>query len=76
LDRQTENPENRRIELNFEDPERKYIDKSIRVKHIDSPGALPDKIEIKWTGDTFVLPNENSPINLRVPEKDYILTKQ
>lgn len=69
-------PGSRRIEMYFRDPERDYLNKSIRIKHIDSPGNLPDKIEIKWTGDAIVLPNENSPINLRVPEQDYILTKQ
>jgi hypothetical protein len=75
-DQTTQAVGNRRIELCFNDPEREYLNKLIRIKHIDSPGNLPDKIEIKWTGDAIVLPNENSPINLRVPEQDYTLTKQ
>jgi hypothetical protein len=75
-DQTTQAVGNRRIELCFNDPERDYLNKSMRIKHIDSPGNLPDKIEIKWTGDAIVLPNENSPINLRVPEQDYTLTKQ
>jgi hypothetical protein len=66
----------RRVQLHFDDPEREYLKKSIRIKYIDNPGSTPDKIEIKWTGDTIITPEENSPITLRVPEKVYILTKQ
>jgi hypothetical protein len=64
------------VKLNFKDPERDYLNRSIFIKHIDSPGTLPDKIEIKWTGSSSALPTVNSPTEIRVPEQNYILTKQ
>ena len=75
-DRFTQPVGKRGIELSFNDPERDYLNQSIRVKFIDSPGTLPDKIEVKWTGDSSVLPTDTSPTQIRVPEQDYILTKQ
>jgi len=66
----------KKIELNFNDPEREYLNRAIRVKYIPAQGTVPAKIEVKWTGNMSVLPNENSPTEIRVPEQDYILEKQ
>ena len=66
----------RRVELHFKDPEREYLNRSIRIKHIAADGSSPEKIEIQWIGSMSITPNENSPTEIRVPEQNYILTKQ
>jgi hypothetical protein len=68
--------DSRRVELCFKDPEREYLNRSIRIKHIAADGSSPEKIEIQWIGSMSITPNENSPTEIRVPEQNYILTKQ
>jgi len=65
----------RRVQLYFTDPERNYLNREIIVKHHASQGNIPETIEIEFTGETSVVPDDNSPTELRVPEQNYILTK-
>ena len=69
-------PALRRVQLNFIDPERDYLNRSIILKHAPAQGSVPAKIEIHFMGDTSTVPSENSPTEIRVPEQDYILIKQ
>jgi len=65
----------RRIKLKFSDPDRKYLKRYIIVKHHASQGNTPETIEIEFTGETSIVPDDNSPTELRVPEQNYTLTK-
>ncbi|MGQ2984218.1 DUF6705 family protein [Flavobacterium sp.] len=65
----------RRFQLYFKDPQRSYLNREIIVKYIPSQGSTPEKIEIEFKGDTSIVPDENSPTELRVPEQNYTLTK-
>ena len=56
-------PALRRVQLYFVDPERDYLNYSIRVKYIPAQGTNPAKIEVKWTGDTSTVPDELRPLN-------------
>ena len=63
----------RRIELIFTDPERSYIELNIRLKYI---AGSPERLELEWRGDMSLIPDDTSPTTIRVPEQNYILTKQ
>jgi len=67
---------NRNIKLQFTDPERDYLNRGIFVDYVDPSGSVPAKIKIQFTGSMSIVPNDSSPMEIRVPEVDYILTKQ
>ena len=65
----------RGVEMYFRDPERLYLNQYILLKFIEGSNGIANRIEVKFRGDTSLLPNENSPKSTRVPVHDYILTK-
>lgn len=65
----------RRVQLDFTDPERSYLNRYIIIKHFAAQGSNPERIEIEFRGETSVVPDENSPTELRVPEQNYTLVK-
>lgn len=68
---------NRPLKFRFNDPERDYLNVSMRVYYIAPQGSMPAKIKIEWTGASSWLPDDNSPTDIRVPTaQEYILTKQ
>jgi len=67
---------NRNIKLNFTDPERDYLNRGIFVDYVAPSGSVPAKIKVKFTGSMSIVPDDSSPMEIRVPEVDYILTKQ
>ena len=75
-DRFTTTAGNRNIELNFIDPARSYLNRGIFVNYIAPSGSVPAKIKVKFTGSMAIPPTDSSPTDIRVPEVDYILTKQ
>lgn len=65
----------RGVEMYFRDPERLYLNQYILLKFIEGSNGIANRIEVKFRGDTSLLPTENSPKTTRVPVHDYILTK-
>jgi hypothetical protein len=65
----------RRIRLDFTDPDRAYLNRAIVVNYNFVPHAQPT-ITVNWTGDISFIIDENSPTEIRVPQVEYILTKQ
>ncbi|KOS06461.1 hypothetical protein AM493_10750 [Flavobacterium akiainvivens] len=67
----------KKIILDFEDPERNYLDVSIIVTHIDAMIGTPAKIKVNWGGLLNYVREEDGPFTeVRVPQQEYILTKQ
>lgn len=65
----------RRINLFFDDPDRPYLSASITIRYIQ--GTDPEQIRVKLIGgESTILPDENSPELMRVPNGTYIMTKQ
>ncbi|KOS06460.1 hypothetical protein AM493_10745 [Flavobacterium akiainvivens] len=65
----------KKILLNFKDPQRDYLDVNIIVTFIPAMIGSPAKINVTWGGQlSFV--EEGQPTEIRVPEQEYILTKQ
>jgi hypothetical protein len=67
-------PADRRVILSFDDPEREYLSYRIFVKCIFGGSGI-DKIETKFDSHGSVIVDD-SPATMRVPEQNYILTKQ
>jgi hypothetical protein len=71
---------NRKVRLAFTDPERDYLNYWIVVKHISGTqmgsNSSLERIEIEFEGHLSIVPADDSPLDLRVPERKYILYKQ
>jgi hypothetical protein len=66
----------RRLQLTFTDPERSYLNQSIRIRYIPAQGDSPEKIELTWIGDSSAVSDDTSPTTIRVPKINYTLIKQ
>lgn len=65
----------RRIEIYFSDPERKYLQSTIVLRFI--PNTNPAKISVViYSNDSVILPYDGAPQQPRVPYGAYVLIKQ
>ncbi|MDX1272311.1 DUF6705 family protein [Bizionia paragorgiae] len=68
-------PNERRVLLNFSDPERNYLSASIVLRYLE--GSNPEQITATIiSAGGGMIPNENSPTELRVPYGEYLMVKQ
>lgn len=70
-------PNERRVDMYFQDPERKYLNSSIVIRYIPSSVNNPPKISAKiYEEDMVILPYEGAPEEPRVPYGEYLMEKQ
>lgn len=70
-------PDERRVEMYFVDPEREYLSNSLVLRFIPGVGANPPQIiATLYQVHGVILPDEDSPIEPRVPYGEYLLEKQ
>lgn len=70
-------PDERRINMYFTDPERKYLNSDIVLRYIPGSGNNPPKISATiYITDVLVLPYEGAPEQPRVPLGEYLMEKQ
>jgi len=68
-------PNERRLDLYISDPERDYLSASIVLRYLE--GSNPEQMTATIISDGGVMiPNENSPTELRVPYGEYLMVKQ
>lgn len=65
----------RRIKLDFTDPERKYLVNAVTIRYINEGGIQKIQLNLFDNG-TIVLPSESSPPETKVPYGYYELIKQ
>ncbi|WP_296386963.1 DUF6705 family protein [Winogradskyella sp.] len=66
----------RRISLYISDPERDYLNFTITLRYIIGE-TNPEKMTITiFKEHGGIIPNENSPVSLRVPAGEYLMEKQ
>jgi hypothetical protein len=69
-------PNERRIDLYFSDPERKYLPNSMIIRYLIDQNN-PEKITATiYRRGSIVLPYENAPTSPRVPYGTYLMEKQ
>tara|TARA_R110002012_G_scaffold291564_1_gene486099 strand:+ start:119314 stop:119931 length:618 start_codon:yes stop_codon:yes gene_type:complete len=72
-------PNERRLQLYFSDPERPYLSVSIILRHIQDADQFGQEAQMTATivsNGGGMIPNENSPTELRVPYGEYLMVKQ
>ncbi|TYB69037.1 hypothetical protein ES676_14430 [Bizionia saleffrena] len=68
-------PNERRLDLYISDPERDYLSASIVLRYLE--GSNPEQMTATIISDGGgMIPNENSPTELRVPYGEYLMVKQ
>lgn len=71
------NSNERRIDMYFIDPERKYLNSRAVIRYIAGTGSNPDQISVKiYQPDMVILPYDGASQEPRVPYGEYLLTKQ
>ncbi len=65
----------RRFELFFTDPDRRYLSSEIILRYFIENGVEKIKVWL-YDSDSAVLPYEGAPTEIRVPYGTYIMTKQ
>lgn len=68
-------PDERRVDLYFYDPERKYLNTDIILRYIQGSNPVQIKVTV-YSRHGGMIPHENSPTETRVPFGEYLLTKQ
>lgn len=66
--------EHRRVKLLFEDPERMHLHSMITLRYIE--GTNPQQIDVFLTGEFGGLIEQGLPLNSRIPNGHYLMTKQ
>lgn len=70
-------PGERRINMYFQDPERKYLNSDIVLRYISGISGNPPKVLATiYETDSVILPYEGAPEEPRVPYGEYLLVKQ
>lgn len=65
----------RRVDMYFKDPERKYLQSSIILRYI--PNSSPPQMSVKiYSNDSVILPYDSAPTVMRVPYGEYLMIKQ
>lgn len=68
-------PNERRIEMYFNDPERDYLQSTIVLRFM--PNSNPKQLSVViYSNDSIILPYDDAPQEPRVPYGEYLLIKQ
>ena len=69
-------PDERRIKLYITDPKRPYLNYSIILRYINGQTS-PEKVTVTlYAEEGGLIPNEDSPTSLRLPNGEYLMEKQ
>ncbi|TYB69041.1 hypothetical protein ES676_14450 [Bizionia saleffrena] len=68
-------PNERRVKLYFNDPEREYLNVNIVLRYLEGSNP-PQMTATVYARHGAILPTENSPTETRVPYGEYLMVKQ